>query len=86
MDADVNDETVECESGGLQADSANSDGDVNSESSDSENEPRGNRDWIMYDPKCDHKQLNFILGMRFESQQQCSSAIQRYAIVNGYDI
>ncbi|KAL8543342.1 hypothetical protein ACS0TY_004038 [Phlomoides rotata] len=87
-------ETGECEGGGKRSDYEDSEGEVNSDSSSSENEPladenctsRWKKNMIIYDPKCDHDLLTFELGMRFESQQQCSSAIQRFAIVNGYDI
>lgn len=39
-----------------------------------------------YDPRCDHKDMKFSLGMIFIDAAQCKDAIQRYAVVNGLPI
>ncbi|XP_048141419.1 uncharacterized protein LOC115737020 [Rhodamnia argentea] len=41
---------------------------------------------IRYDPGCDHRELQFQLGMRFESHTQFKRAVRKYAIMNGYNI
>ena len=41
---------------------------------------------IEYDPSCDHKQLEFVIGMKFTGPQQFREAIQRYAVENGRNI
>ncbi|KAI6688379.1 hypothetical protein NL676_025207 [Syzygium grande] len=41
---------------------------------------------IRYDPKWDHKEIQFIVGMRFASRAQFKKAVQLYAIMNGFDI
>lgn len=41
---------------------------------------------IRYDPICDHTEIQFNLGMRFESYEQFKFDVQNYAIINGFDI
>lgn len=41
---------------------------------------------IRYDPCCNHSELQFQVGMRFESHTQFKRAMQKYAITNGYNI
>ncbi|GER42587.1 hypothetical protein STAS_19382, partial [Striga asiatica] len=36
---------------------------------------------IIYDPRCDHNALQFELGMRFESVDQCKRALKKVAVV-----
>ncbi|KAH6783410.1 hypothetical protein C2S52_008369 [Perilla frutescens var. hirtella] len=69
-----------------------SEGEVNSESSEDEDffddqgYIRRKRRKVTYDPKCDHKLLKLVLGMRFEDGFQCKRAVQKHAIENGHPI
>lgn len=41
---------------------------------------------IYYDPKCDHKEMKVVLGMRFEDGLQCRNALRTWAVVCGHPI
>jgi len=41
---------------------------------------------IRYDPKSNHKDIQFKVGMRFVSRAQFKKAVQLYAITNGFNI
>ena len=41
---------------------------------------------IEYDPSCDHKQLEFVIGMKFTRPQQFREVVQMYAVENGRNI
>ncbi|CAA0841369.1 Unknown protein, partial [Striga hermonthica] len=79
----------------LESDYENSDGSVNTDSpisehgqveDDSAGVSSSKKKLVVYDPKCDHSTLQFVLGMRFDSVMQLKSAIQKSAIHNGCNI
>ncbi|XP_057795099.1 uncharacterized protein LOC131011334 isoform X2 [Salvia miltiorrhiza] len=74
-DIDLGHETVsECEI---------SDDDVPSKS-EGENEGRAcMKNCIVYDPKCNHENLNIVLGMQFKDGLQCREALRTWGIENG---
>ena len=41
---------------------------------------------IEYDPSCDHKQSEFVIGMKFTRPQQFREVVQMYAVENGRNI
>lgn len=41
---------------------------------------------MYYDPTCDHKQMEVVLGMRFQDGLQCREALRTWAIVQGHPI
>ena len=41
---------------------------------------------IEYDPSCEHKQLEFFIGMKFTRPQQFREVVQMYAVENGRKI
>lgn len=41
---------------------------------------------VYYDPKCDHKQMELVKGMRFEDGIQCRDALRTWAILQGHPI
>lgn len=55
-------------------------------SSDDGNSLIRKRHRVFYDPKCDHKQMKVVLGMRFEDGIQCRKALRTWAIVQGHPI
>ncbi|KAH6779662.1 hypothetical protein C2S52_010899 [Perilla frutescens var. hirtella] len=65
-----------------------SDGNINSESSEDEDGDvrRFKLQKVTYDPKCDHKSLKIVLGMRFQDGFQCKRALRTNAIENGNPI
>lgn len=42
--------------------------------------------YTCYNPKYDNRDVKFELGIKFEGPNQFKEAVQRYAIVNRYDI
>ena len=81
---DVNDEME------FHSEYEDSDGDINSicssEESGMDDCDRKRKKKVIYDPKCDHKSMEFILGMRFEHGHQCKDAVQKWAILNGKNV
>ncbi|KAF2324611.1 hypothetical protein GH714_015649 [Hevea brasiliensis] len=41
---------------------------------------------LVYNPLCNHANINFEVGMIFEGPQQFRDCITKYGIINGYDI
>lgn len=41
---------------------------------------------VYYDPRCNHKDMKVVLGMRFTTGFQCRSALRTWAIMNGHPI
>ncbi|KAL6554451.1 hypothetical protein OROMI_020124 [Orobanche minor] len=62
------------------SDYIDSDGEMNSDSSEDENDddlvPRIKGGKVRYDHRCEHKDLKLCLGMRFESGWQCKEALK----------
>ncbi|XP_057770155.1 uncharacterized protein LOC130989987 [Salvia miltiorrhiza] len=71
--------------GGMLSDYIVSDGDVVSDSTDEEEGPK-RLPRIMYDPRCNHKDLIVQIGLRFENGYQCKEALRSWAILKGYPI
>ena len=76
---DENDGDIDLEEGDENLSPPNSDG-------DEEVCDQGRPKIIRYDPKWDHKEIQFKVGMRFASRAQFKKAVQLYAIMNGFDI
>ncbi|CAA0822308.1 Unknown protein, partial [Striga hermonthica] len=55
-------------------------------SDDSDNVCKPKKKCVVYDPECDKKTIQFVLGMRFVSVAQCKDAIQSHAVYNGLNI
>ena len=41
---------------------------------------------IVYDANCDHKNFEFVIGMKFTNVEQFRGVVQNYAIANDYDL
>ncbi|XP_057793597.1 uncharacterized protein LOC131010184 [Salvia miltiorrhiza] len=69
------------------SDYENSDEDIYSSSTDDEGERfRQKIKRIVYDPKCDHKNLRITIGMKFQDGYQAREALKTNAIENGWQI
>ncbi|KAH6770200.1 hypothetical protein C2S52_015003 [Perilla frutescens var. hirtella] len=62
------------------------DSDSSEESMDEGSGKRKKMVRMTYDPKCDHKELQLQIGMRFDNAYQCKHAIQTISLEHGYPI
>ncbi|XP_057811903.1 uncharacterized protein LOC131026151 [Salvia miltiorrhiza] len=61
-----------------------SDGDVHSDETDEDRDlGKSSISRVVYDPKCDHKELQIVIGMMFQDGWQRRSALTSYSIENG---
>ncbi|KAL6558815.1 hypothetical protein OROMI_019165 [Orobanche minor] len=68
-------------SGPYISDYEDSDGDVQSSETDEEGDGiRYRKERIIYDPKCDHKSMEIVLGMHFQDGYECREALKAWAI------